>query len=77
MQAPMQDVIRHLRRIALRQVDAGLSDGELLARFIDHRDEAAVTALVRRHGHMVGACAGACSAISTMRKMHFRPPFWC
>jgi RNA polymerase sigma factor (sigma-70 family) len=57
MQASMQDVIRHLHRIVLRQADAGLNDGELLARFIEQRDEAAVTALVRRHGPMVwGVC---------------------
>jgi RNA polymerase sigma factor (sigma-70 family) len=53
----MQDVICHLHRIARRQDEDGLSDGQLLARFIEHCDEAAVTALVRRHGSMVwGAC---------------------
>jgi RNA polymerase sigma factor (sigma-70 family) len=49
----------------LRQVDAlvkahrlaPLSDGQLLERFVAHRDEAAFTLLVRRHGPMVlGVC---------------------
>jgi hypothetical protein len=53
----MQDVIRHIHRVVLRQDDAGLSDRQLLSRFIEHRDEAAITALVRRHGAMVwGVC---------------------
>jgi RNA polymerase sigma factor (sigma-70 family) len=37
--------------------DSGVSDGQLLARFIDGREEAAFAALVRRHGPMVlGVC---------------------
>ena len=36
---------------------AGLSDGQLLGRFVEGRDEAAFEALVRRHGPMVlGVC---------------------
>src|SRR5262245_55355613 len=40
-----------IRRIAARL--AADTDGQLLARFLDHRDEAAFAALVWRHGPMV------------------------
>ncbi len=41
----------------LRLADGGLSDGQLLARFLDGREEAAFAALLRRHGPMVlGVC---------------------
>jgi RNA polymerase sigma factor (sigma-70 family) len=50
-------VLHHLRRITLRHEAAGLSDGQLLERFLARRDEAAFEALVRRHGPMVlGVC---------------------
>jgi RNA polymerase sigma factor (sigma-70 family) len=50
-------VIRHLRRAALRQQGAGWTDAQLLASFIDHKDEVAFEAVVRRHGPMVfGVC---------------------
>src|SRR5262245_49583147 len=50
-------VIRQLRRVVLRQEGAGRTDGQLLASFIDQKDEAAFEALVRRHGPMVlGVC---------------------
>jgi RNA polymerase sigma factor (sigma-70 family) len=53
----LHHVIQHLRRAALSQQGAGLTDGELLRCFIEQRDEAAVAALVRRHGPMVwGVC---------------------
>jgi RNA polymerase sigma factor (sigma-70 family) len=53
----MDTVIRHLRRAVLRRDGAGWTDGQLLASFIDHKDEAAFEALVRRHGPMViGVC---------------------
>jgi RNA polymerase sigma factor (sigma-70 family) len=55
--AQMDTVIRHLRRAVLRQDGAGWTDGQLLASFIDQKDEAAFEALVRRHGPMVlGVC---------------------
>jgi uncharacterized protein (TIGR03067 family) len=55
--AQMDTVIRHLRRTLLRQDGAGWTDGQLLASFIDQKDEAAFEVLVRRHGPMVfGVC---------------------
>ena len=53
----MSTFIQHLRRAVLLQDAAGLTDGQLLGCFIDHRDEAAFAALVKRHGPMVwGVC---------------------
>jgi RNA polymerase sigma factor (sigma-70 family) len=46
-------IIRHLRRAVLLQVGGGLTDGQLLAAFINRQDETAFAALVRRHGPMV------------------------
>jgi len=55
--AQSDTVIRHLRRAVLRQDGAGRTDGQLLASFLDQKDEAAFEALVRRHGSMVfGVC---------------------
>jgi len=55
--AQMDTVIRYLRRAVLRQDGAEWTDGQLLASFIDRKDEAAFEALVRRHGPMVfGVC---------------------
>ena len=46
-------IIRHVRRAVLFQGGAGLTDGQLLAAFINRQDETAFAALVRRHGPMV------------------------
>jgi RNA polymerase sigma factor (sigma-70 family) len=46
-------VLGQLRRVILRHGDGGLSDGQLLDRFIHQRDETAFEALVWRHGPMV------------------------
>jgi RNA polymerase sigma factor (sigma-70 family) len=52
----MNDVIGHLRQVALR-CDGGPTDSQLLECFVSRRDEAAFAALVRRHGPMVlGVC---------------------
>jgi RNA polymerase sigma factor (sigma-70 family) len=52
--AQTQPLVRFIRRLV---PDAGLPDGELLARFASQRDESAFAALVRRHGPMVlGVC---------------------
>jgi RNA polymerase sigma factor (sigma-70 family) len=50
-------VTDYLRRAALLPHGAGLGDGELLGRFVERHDEAALAALVNRHGPMVwGVC---------------------
>jgi RNA polymerase sigma factor (sigma-70 family) len=50
-------VIQHLRRAVLPREGVGPTDGELLENFVSRRDEAALAALVRRHGLMVwGVC---------------------
>src|ERR671936_295008 len=46
-----------LRGVLSRLLPDGLTDGQLLARFIDGREEAAFAAIVRRYGPMVlGVC---------------------
>jgi RNA polymerase sigma-70 factor (ECF subfamily) len=55
--SPLQKVIHHARKSAIVSDGAGLTDGQLLSRFIERRDEGAFEALVRRHGPMVlGVC---------------------
>src|SRR5438477_6086629 len=55
--SPLDPIVRRLRRMAGAHRLGELSDAELLGRFVADRDEAAVTALVRRHGPMVlGVC---------------------
>src|SRR5438067_11305282 len=50
-------VIEYLHRAVLLRDGAGLGDGELLGYFIERHDQAALAALVKRHGPMVwGVC---------------------
>jgi RNA polymerase sigma factor (sigma-70 family) len=50
-------VLQHLRRVALRQDGAGLTDAQLLAEYLSRNEEAALAVLVRRHAAMVwGVC---------------------
>src|SRR6476646_257279 len=50
-------VLQRLRRAMLLQDGAGRTDGQLLQDYLRRRDEAALAALVRRHGPMVwGVC---------------------
>jgi RNA polymerase sigma factor (sigma-70 family) len=48
----VSEALRHLRRV-MPWDGAGLTDGQLLERYLSGRDEAAMEALVRRHGAMV------------------------
>jgi RNA polymerase sigma factor (sigma-70 family) len=53
----MSSVMNSLRRAVLAGCQADLTDGQLLENYLSRRDEAAVAALVRRHGPMVwGVC---------------------
>jgi RNA polymerase sigma factor (sigma-70 family) len=50
-------VTQHLRTLVLLRDGAGLTDGQLLEDYLRRHDEAALAALVRRHGPMVwGVC---------------------
>jgi RNA polymerase sigma factor (sigma-70 family) len=51
--AHLDAVLRHLRRLVHAEAAADLTDGELLSRFINRREEAAFTLLLLRHGPMV------------------------
>jgi RNA polymerase sigma factor (sigma-70 family) len=53
----LSGIIQHLRRAVLLRDGAGLTDGQLLEDYLSRGDEAALAALVRRHGPMVwGVC---------------------
>ena len=50
-------LLQYARKAALACDGAAMSDGQLLECYIESRDEAAFSALVRRHGPMVwGVC---------------------
>ena len=55
--SPVTSVIQRLRRTALLRESAALGDAELLGCFIERHDEAALAALIKRHGPMIwGVC---------------------
>jgi RNA polymerase sigma factor (sigma-70 family) len=57
MSAQLSAVLQHIYRLAGMPTAEGLSDGQLLGRFVDHGDESAFASLLRRHGPMVlGVC---------------------
>src|SRR5262245_36421984 len=51
--AELNKAVEHLRNVLVEQDAAGVTDGDLLTRYVRHRDEAAFAALVCRHGPMV------------------------
>jgi RNA polymerase sigma factor (sigma-70 family) len=57
METQINEIVNSLRRAALRHEEGGLTDGQLLARFLERREQAAIAALVERHGPMIwGVC---------------------
>jgi RNA polymerase sigma factor (sigma-70 family) len=55
--AQLNGLVRHIRRMAMGNDAAGMTDVDLLKRFVSQRDEAAFAALVRRYGPLVlGVC---------------------
>lgn len=54
---PLSPVLRYIRKVVDLPASAQLTDSQLLDRFVRHRNEAAFSALVERHGPMVmGIC---------------------
>ncbi|SIO28280.1 RNA polymerase sigma factor, sigma-70 family [Singulisphaera sp. GP187] len=51
--AQLGDALRQIHRLFGEGTSTGLADGQLLERFLDHRDESAFATLVERHGPMV------------------------
>ena len=49
----MNMLLRYLRRAGYFSEEGRPTDGQLLERFVDRREEAAFEELVRRHGPMV------------------------
>jgi RND family efflux transporter MFP subunit len=57
MTAPLANVLHHIRTLVGRSDRVGLSDGEILERFVSRQDESAFEELLARHGPMVlGVC---------------------
>jgi RNA polymerase sigma factor (sigma-70 family) len=51
--APANHILHHLRNLIRRHSGGGVTDGQLLERFVRERDETAFEVLVWRHGSMV------------------------
>src|SRR5262245_21998672 len=49
----LTEVVRYLRQLTSPEKSGGLSDAELLERYVRHRDEAAFELLLWRHGVLV------------------------
>lgn len=56
-QGPLGLALQHIRKLAGRQQEAGVSDGQLLSRFAARQEEPAFAELMARHGPLVlGVC---------------------
>jgi RNA polymerase sigma factor (sigma-70 family) len=53
IRVPMSSAVRQINHLFVEGTISGQTDGRLLERFLDGRDEAAFAALVERHGPMV------------------------
>ncbi|HZT80962.1 MAG TPA: RNA polymerase sigma factor, partial [Gemmataceae bacterium] len=49
----LNSLVRHIRQLVGPSAEAGLTDAELLRRFVGERDETAFALLVERHGRLV------------------------
>ncbi len=57
MPSQSSELMELLRTLIVQQEQAGMSDAQLLGRFVERRDQSAVAALMCRHGPMVwGVC---------------------
>src|SRR5205823_7673416 len=57
MAAELNRVVEHVRSVLVKQGTDAMTDGDLVKRYREQRDEVAFEALVRRHGPMVlGVC---------------------
>jgi hypothetical protein len=76
-EAAFQGVIEYLRRTVAARPGAGVSDGQLLDRFVTAGDEAAFELLIWRHGKMVmGTCQRVLHDLQEAEDA-FRPAFSC
>src|SRR5262245_61455648 len=50
---PLNSLVRHIRKLVRTPAETGLTDAELLRRFVREQDEASFTLLVERHGRLV------------------------
>ena len=74
-----QSVLRQVHRLFSGGAVGGMTDAQLLNRFVSRRDEAAEAAfeeVVLRHGPMVFRVCQSGSAIRTTPRTRFRPYSW-